>query len=263
MSLSSEKEEEASSAFLQTPLLNNCSHLDFNDQVERDIQTIVAELEHNPYASTDQPESTLSLTMPNHTLHTELNSTNYSSSRANEDEEIAASEHSEVPASHHSSVVHSLTHPHVPHVDSKMQVSKVSSLVTGGPGIAANAAFVTFKTIQAAQTAEQFLQNKTPHQMTVTPAPGVADVLWGNIGLKHKVKEGYRTTATILSTLIIFFWTIPTTFVVGLASVEGLSKTIPGFGDFVADNPWVVTVLEQLGPLIFVAMGSAVPSIFR
>jgi hypothetical protein len=75
-----------------------------------------------------------------------------------------------------------------------------------------------------------------------------------NIGLKHKVKEVETTIATGLSVLIIFF---------GLASGDGLSKAIPATSDFIANNPWFVTFFEQLGPLLFTAMGLIVPSIFR
>lgn len=231
--------------------------VDLNNQVEAEIQKLMVLQEKNPFAeSSDEVEATLSLAEPqdNDTEHTERVETE-NSEQSNRDEENGISKESE---GGRGSVL-----PSLPTAQTKALASKISSLVFDDTLIASNAAFVTFKTIQAAQTAEQFLQSDTPHKMTVVAAPGVNDVQWHNIGLKHKVKETKSMVATILSTLIIFFWTIPTTFVVALASVDGLSKTIPGFGDYVAENPWVVTILEQLGPLIFVAMGSAVPSIFR
>lgn len=229
--------------------------IDLNDQVEKEIQKIMLMQEHNPLEeSADEGEHTAEPQDKRQTEHTEMES---EKSQYNQDEEKGAPKESET---RRSSVLTSLTS--IPTAQTRVLASKVSSIFDDSL-ISSNAAFVTFNSIQAAQTAEQFLQSDTPHKMTVKPAPGVDDVLWNNIGLKHKVKEGKSMVATILSTLIIFFWTIPTTFVVALASVDGLSKTIPGFSDFVANNPWVVTLLEQLGPLIFVAMGSAVPSIFR
>jgi hypothetical protein len=220
--------------------------VDLNTQVETEIQNIMSMQERNPFASTDEIEPVLSLA-------NQKDSTEHitETSESNQDEENVTLNNSELPEAR-KSVLASLTS--LPTTQTIALASKVSSLVRNDPDIAGNAAFVTFNTIQAAQTAEQFLQSNIPHSMTVVLAPGVEDVSWENIGLKHRVKEVKGMVATILSILIIFFWTIPTTFVVALASVDGLSKTIPGFSDFVALNPWVVTLLEQLGPLIFVAM---------
>jgi hypothetical protein len=56
---------------------------------------------------------------------------------------------------------------------------KVSgTLVLDTGDVASNAAFVTFNSIQVAQTTEQFLQSKEPFKFTISAAPVVDDVLW-------------------------------------------------------------------------------------
>ena len=63
------------------------------------------------------------------------------------------------------------------------KVSGILVLDTGD--VASNAAFVTFNSIQAAQTTEQFLQSTEPFEFTVSAAPAVDNVLWKECHFMH------------------------------------------------------------------------------
>lgn len=124
-------------------------------------------------------------------------------------------------------------------------------------------AFVSFTSLQTAQMAQQLLQTSTPFEMAIASAPAIEDVEWKNIGLSHKMKSSWQMISNINTALIVFLWTIPTTFVSGLSRVESLKREIPFLESAIDDHPWIGGLLEQLAPLALVVMAALAPIIFR
>lgn len=119
--------------------------------------------------------------------------------------------------------------------------------------------FVTFKTLKAAQMAQQTLQMESPYSIVVTSAPPLEDICWSNIGKSTKVKDSLTMISTMNSFLIVFFWTIPTTAVSTFSRVSNLKQNF----DFLQSFPdWADYVLEQISPLLLVVMASLAGIIF-
>ncbi|GLE08652.1 hypothetical protein PINS_up019967 [Pythium insidiosum] len=122
--------------------------------------------------------------------------------------------------------------------------------------------FVTFNKLRAAQSVQQVLQCSNPTEMHVEPAPQVEDVVWENIGISADVKAYWGLISLAISSAIILFWTIPTSFVVALSNVDKIRGQLPALGRFADKNTWVVPVLEQISPLMLSVMNALAPIIF-
>jgi hypothetical protein len=64
---------------------------------------------------------------------------------------------------------------------------------------------------------------------------------------KRRLGRLYSTSA---STVLCFFWSIPTAFIASLTSVGSLKEDIPRLGDLVDKYPWLEQVLVQLAPML-------------
>jgi hypothetical protein len=64
---------------------------------------------------------------------------------------------------------------------------------------------------------------------------------------KRRLGSLYSTGA---STVLCFFWSIPTAFIASLTSVGALKEDIPRLGDLVDKYPWLEQVLVQLAPML-------------
>ncbi|GLE08531.1 hypothetical protein PINS_up019778 [Pythium insidiosum] len=129
-------------------------------------------------------------------------------------------------------------------------------------GIMRPTGFVTFNKLRAAQSVQQVLQCSNPTEMHVEPAPQVEDVVWENIGISADVKAYWGLISLAISSAIILFWTIPTSFVVALSNVDKIRGQWPALGRFADKNTWVVPVLEQISPLMLSVMNALAPIIF-
>ncbi|GAB9472404.1 D-lactate dehydrogenase [Globisporangium polare] len=129
-------------------------------------------------------------------------------------------------------------------------------------GIMRGAGFVTFNSLKAAQAAQQVLQSSDPTEMQIEAAPYVEDVVWENIGVSYNQKTTWLMISVALTSAIILFWTIPTSFVVSLSKVDSIKKKWPWLARVVNDNPWIGSVLEQLSPLMLSVMSALAPIIF-
>ncbi|GLE06053.1 hypothetical protein PINS_up015264 [Pythium insidiosum] len=139
------------------------------------------------------------------------------------------------------------------------------SLSSPGDSLAVmrNAAFVSFRSLRAAQTAQQLLQTENPVKMRVHAAPHIHDVVWENFGLPHQLKSAWGLLAACLTFLVVCFWTVPTAFVTSLASVQQLRRASPFWNRAISEHLWVQRVIEQVAPLLLVAMNALAYVLFR
>ncbi|TMW60965.1 hypothetical protein Poli38472_001007 [Pythium oligandrum] len=159
---------------------------------------------------------------------------------------------------------------HVEDGDSRERAIEVAqqflATLTGGSltvaEIMRNAAFVSFRTLRAAHSAQQLLQTENPVKLRIHPAPHIKDVVWVNFGLPHRIKSTWGLLAAGLTFVIVCFWTIPTAFVTSLANVQKLRRTSPFWDDLIDIHPWVERSLEQLAPVLLSGMNILAGVIF-
>lgn len=141
-------------------------------------------------------------------------------------------------------------------------ISDTDSFVNETTQLLRSSGFVSYTSIQAAQMSQQVLQTAVPNEMDVEPAPAIDEVIWPNVGMPLVLKKSLQCTSTVLTTLIVLFWTIPTTAVVLLSSVSSLKAKIPSLDAAVEAQPWLELVIAQIGPLALVGMNALAPIIF-
>ncbi|KDO23090.1 hypothetical protein SPRG_21067 [Saprolegnia parasitica CBS 223.65] len=150
--------------------------------------------------------------------------------------------------------------------DLHVAVDEAAAQFEHASNVLRSAAFVAFSTLQATNTIQQIVQTARPSEMKVQEAPPAEDIVWENVGRLNYVE---RKTALLLSIgitgLAILFWTVPTTFVVALASVcrEHLRQVIPNLDSALVQFPFLQPLLQQLSPLLLVVMNSLAPLLFR
>ncbi|KAF0729430.1 hypothetical protein Ae201684_012931 [Aphanomyces euteiches] len=129
---------------------------------------------------------------------------------------------------------------------------------------ASNVTFVTFSTLQAANTVQQIVHSPQPHEMKIYEAPPSEDIVWENVGTFHYEQKQLWILIVIAATsTLILFWTVPTTLVVVLSSVDSLRRVIPHLNDLLTQFPWLESFLQQLSPLGLVVMNSLAPVLLR
>ncbi|RHZ02262.1 hypothetical protein DYB35_010547 [Aphanomyces astaci] len=128
-------------------------------------------------------------------------------------------------------------------------------------GITRSSAFVSFTSLQTAQTAQQILQTENPLEMEIVAAPQPDDIVWENIGRSKQEKDSWRLISTAISTAVILFWTIPTAAVVAFSTVENLQLNYPGLKSFFEKYPWMIQVFKQISPLGLAVMTALAPMI--
>eukprot|EP00339_Tiarina_fusa_P000668 CAMPEP_0117082154 /NCGR_PEP_ID=MMETSP0472-20121206/57867_1 /TAXON_ID=693140 ORGANISM="Tiarina fusus, Strain LIS" /NCGR_SAMPLE_ID=MMETSP0472 /ASSEMBLY_ACC=CAM_ASM_000603 /LENGTH=929 /DNA_ID=CAMNT_0004810305 /DNA_START=7 /DNA_END=2796 /DNA_ORIENTATION=+ len=122
------------------------------------------------------------------------------------------------------------------------------------------AAFVSFRSLQAANAAIQMDHSETPHAMEAFEAPDPDDVLWANVGKTHSQLQIGRLLSLALTTLICLFWTVVIAFAASLSSVEGL-REIKFINDMLNVSPWLEPVFAQLAPFIVVIVNALLKTI--
>jgi hypothetical protein len=140
-----------------------------------------------------------------------------------------------------------------------VNVHQRNTTQTVGP---TSSAFVSFTSLKAAQTAKQILQTSNSTEINVSPAPVPTDIVWENIGLSRNKEITRRFISWTLTVILILFWTVLTTFVASLASVERLQK-IKHLPYIFAAHPFLKTFAKELPTILLLLMTSIAPSIFR
>ncbi|KAF1313697.1 Calcium permeable stress-gated cation channel 1, partial [Globisporangium splendens] len=124
------------------------------------------------------------------------------------------------------------------------------------------AAFISFTSLKSAQVAQQTLQSSDPICMSISPAPHVDDIHWKNIGLRYRTRSVWKLVSSMLTAVIVLFWTIPTAFVASLATVESLRRTWPFLNRAFDNYPILEELFKQLAPLALVAFNALAPLVF-
>lgn len=129
-----------------------------------------------------------------------------------------------------------------------------------------DAAFVSFKTLQAATTALQVLHHRKPFSMLAQAAPRPDDVMWGNVGFTHWKLQLSSILAGALTGLLIATWTIPMIFVASLTKVGELKKRLPFLetaSDSMVVNDWRVfdDILAAVAPVALITLNGWLPTI--
>ncbi|KAG1712973.1 hypothetical protein DVH05_000703 [Phytophthora capsici] len=125
------------------------------------------------------------------------------------------------------------------------------------------AAFVSFTSLMSAQVAQQSLQAKDPACMGVLPAPHADDINWDNIGLHSRTRAFGKLISSLISAIIVLFWTIPTAFVASLATVESLRRALPFLNKAFDEYPILQDVFKQIAPLALVLLSALAPIVFN
>ncbi|GMF49125.1 unnamed protein product [Phytophthora fragariaefolia] len=125
------------------------------------------------------------------------------------------------------------------------------------------AAFISFSSLMSAQVAQQTLQSKNPACMAIVPAPHVDDINWDNIGLRYRTRAFGMLVSSLISAIIVLFWTIPTAFVASLATVESLRRALPFLNKAFDEYPILLDIFKQIAPLSLVALSALAPIVFR
>ncbi|KAL3670091.1 hypothetical protein V7S43_004408 [Phytophthora oleae] len=125
------------------------------------------------------------------------------------------------------------------------------------------AAFVSFTSLMSAQVAQQSLQAKDPACMGVLPAPHADDINWDNIGLHNRTRAFGKLVSSLISAIIVLFWTIPTAFVASLATVESLRRALPFLNKAFDEYPILQDIFKQIAPLALVLLSALAPIVFK
>ncbi|GLE06049.1 hypothetical protein PINS_up015260 [Pythium insidiosum] len=123
-------------------------------------------------------------------------------------------------------------------------------------------AFISFTSLMSTHVVQQTLQASNPECMVVTPAPHVDDVNWSNIGLQFRTRAIGSLFASLLTAVVVIFWTIPTAFVASLASVESLRRALPFLNRAFDQHPFLETIFKQIAPLTLVGLNALAPIVF-
>jgi len=77
-------------------------------------------------------------------------------------------------------------------------------------------------------------------------------VFWSNVGLSHKELEFGNLISIAASVAICLLWTIPTSFVSSLSSIDGLEDKFDWIAKANEKVPVLRPIIEQLAPFLIV-----------
>nr|CCA15543.1 conserved hypothetical protein [Albugo laibachii Nc14] len=117
-------------------------------------------------------------------------------------------------------------------------------------------AFVSFTSLTACHVLQQTVQSRHPARMSILAAPCIDDVDWDSIGLGFRTRALWRLISACVTAIIVLFWTIPTTLVASLASVDSLRHTVPFLNRLLREYPALTTLCSALSPLALLALNS-------
>eukprot|EP00961_Rhodomonas_salina_P155403 2092716-Rhodomonas_salina.1 len=124
-----------------------------------------------------------------------------------------------------------------------------------------DAAFVSFKSLQAATTALQLLHHETPFNMVAIEAPLPKDIYWRNIGLDHWKLQIMSIFAGFLTVALCVFWTLPVSFIATLTKVESLKARVPFLETWSNNFSLLDELLAVVAPLALIQLNNFLPII--
>ncbi|PIN22378.1 hypothetical protein CDL12_04917 [Handroanthus impetiginosus] len=109
------------------------------------------------------------------------------------------------------------------------------------------AAFVSFRTRWGAAVCAQTEQSRNPTLWLTEWAPEPRDIYWDNLAIPYVSLSIRRLIIAVAFFFLIFFFTIPVTFVQSLANIEGIRRRAP-FLKAIIDIPFIKSVIQGFLP---------------
>jgi calcium permeable stress-gated cation channel len=94
--------------------------------------------------------------------------------------------------------------------------------------------------------------------MSVTPAGSPRDIFWRNVGLPNQAKRSGLLAAFAASSVLCFFWSVPTAFVSSLTEINSLKEAMPKLGNLIEAYPWLQKVFAQVAPLVLLLFNQTI-----
>nr|CCA25856.1 conserved hypothetical protein [Albugo laibachii Nc14] len=126
-----------------------------------------------------------------------------------------------------------------------------------------SAAFVTFSSLTACQLSQQSLQSNEPGGMKISAAPHFDDVNWLNIGVGFKTRKVWMLLSTMITAVLVLFWTIPTAFVASLASIDSIRRSVPFLDRAFRAYPILQSLFQQLSPLALLILNALANALLK
>ncbi|KAF0694855.1 Aste57867_14295 [Aphanomyces stellatus] len=123
-------------------------------------------------------------------------------------------------------------------------------------------AFVSFKSLQATQSALQMLQTDSVSEMRMSLAPDPNDLVWRNVGRTLDSRNLWSYLSFVLTTAVVVVWTAVTVATVSLSNIDQLRQKSTTLDALFDDHPWLVVLFKQLAPLGLVLSGAVVSHVF-
>lgn len=117
-------------------------------------------------------------------------------------------------------------------------------------------AFVSFTSLTACHVLQQTVQSKHPARMSILAAPCIDDVDWDSIGLRFRTRALWQLISACTTAVIVLFWTIPTTLVASLASVDSLRHAVPLLDKWLREYPALNSLCSALSPLALLILNA-------
>ncbi|KKK18702.1 hypothetical protein ARAM_001206 [Aspergillus rambellii] len=124
-------------------------------------------------------------------------------------------------------------------------------------------AFVTMKSIAAAQMLVQAILDPHPMQLLARLAPAPADVVWKNTYLPRSRRMTQSWLITVLIGFLTVFWSVLLIPVGSLLELETLHKVFPQLADSLSRHPLAKSLVQTgLPTLAFSLLTTAVPYLY-
>ncbi|KAI9367985.1 glycogen debranching enzyme [Aspergillus egyptiacus] len=125
-------------------------------------------------------------------------------------------------------------------------------------------AFVTMKSIAAAQMLVQAILDPHPMQLLARIAPAPADVVWGNTYLPRSRRMLQSWSITVIICFLSIFWSVLLVPVGSLLELETIGKVLPQLADALARHPVAQSLVQTgLPTLAFSLLTIAVPYLYN
>lgn len=141
--------------------------------------------------------------------------------------------------------------------------AKKSDSVETTEGKNTSGGFVSFTSLNRANSAMQVVHHQTPFNMEVQHAPDPVDVYWANVGREHADLQLGSLFSSAATVTLCLLWTIPIAFLSSISSVEGLKSQFSWVEDAIDAFPPLEPILQQIAPLFVIIFNALLPIILE
>ncbi|CAB4377235.1 unnamed protein product [Rhizophagus irregularis] len=133
-----------------------------------------------------------------------------------------------------------------------------------GAYVSTSTGFVTFKDITSAQLAAQVLLHPEPFQCSTELAPEPRDVFWQKLSIRKRELIIRDVLVNCLVTIIVFSWTVPSSAVATLLSLNSLKKIFPWLEKLAESNEILKSFIQGTLPtLAVVTLNAIIPQVMQ